>query len=125
MTAAEAEMADLVNELRASLGLNPLVYDPGLVATARRWSQIMGAERNFEHNPYAGYYYPPGYRFQGENIAGGRLTTTLSEAVQRSFSDLVNSPLHYTNMTRTVTTHFGVGVVVKAGRYWITQHFAS
>lgn len=124
MAAAESEMAELVNDLRASLGLNALAYDPGVAAAARRWSQIMGANRDFNHNPHAGADYPPGYRFNGENIALNKLTTTTSDAIHQSFSDWVNSPGHYAAMVDPETTHFGVGIVLKAGWLWITQNFA-
>ncbi|WP_419926283.1 CAP domain-containing protein [Candidatus Poriferisocius sp.] len=125
MAAAEAEMAALVSELRSSLGLNTLAYDPGVAAAARRWSQIMGAGFDFNHNPNAGADYPTGYLFNGENIALNKLTTTTSDAVQQSFGDFVNSPLHYAAMVDPETTHMGVGIVLKAGWLWITQNFAS
>ena len=125
MAAVEAEMAGLVNELRASLGLNTLTYSPGVAAEARRWSQIMGARLDFNHNPYAGVGYPPGYSFEGENIATVKLTTTPSDAPKLSFGDFVNSPLHYAPMVNPETTHIGVGIVLKAGWLWITLNFAS
>ncbi len=92
MAAAEAEMTALVNELRSSLGLNTVAYDPGVAAAARRWSQIMGAGFHFNHNPHAGADYPTGYRFNGENVALNKLTTTTTDAVQQSFGDFANSP---------------------------------
>ena len=122
--AAEAEMADLVNDLRAGLGLNTLGPDPGVAAAARRWSQIMGAGFDFNHNPFAGADYPLGYRFNGENIAVVKLTGTVSDALGLSFGDFVNSPLHYAAMVDPDATHVGIGVVLKAGWVWITQNFA-
>lgn len=124
MAAVESEMAELVNELRASLGLNTLVYDPGVAAAARRWSQIMGAAFDFNHNPLAGVDYPTGYRFNGETIAVNKLTTTTSDAVRQSFGDWVNSPGHYAAMVDPDSTHFGIGIALKGGWLWITQNFA-
>lgn len=124
MAAAEAEMAGLVNDLRAGLGLNTLSLDPGVAAAARRWSQIMGAGFDFNHNPHAGADYPPGYRFNGENIAVNKLTTTASDAVHQSFGDFVQSPGHYAAMVDPDSTHIGIGIVLKAGWLWITQNFA-
>ena len=118
-------MGGLVNELRISLGLDVLAYDPGVAAAARRWSQIMGANFDYNHNPFAGADYPPGYRFNGENIALNKLTTTTSDAVRQSFGDFVNSPLHYAPMADPDTTHIGIGIVLKAGWLWITQNFAT
>lgn len=124
MAAAESEMANLVNELRTSLGLNALVYDPGVAAAARRWSQIMGSAFDFNHNPLAGVDYPTGYRFNGETIAANKLTTTTSDAVRQSFGDWVNSPGHFGAMVDPDSTHFGIGIALKGGWLWMTQNFA-
>ena len=125
MIAAEAEMAGLVNELRASLDLNPLEHHPGVAASARYWSQRMGAEADFRHNFNLGDRYPPGYSLAGENIAAVKYSGDLSEAIRLSFGDFVNSALHFGNMTQPALTHHGYGIVVKAGWVWITQNFAS
>ena len=125
MVAAEAEMADLVNELRAFLDLDALEHHPGVAASARRWSQTMGAEGDFRHNIDLGNHYPPGYVLAGENIAAVKYTGDLSAAVRLSFGDFVNSGLHYANMTEPALTHHGYGIVVKAGWVWITQNFAA
>ena len=88
--AAESEMTDLVNELRASLGLNTLTYNPGVAAAARRWSQIMGARFDFNHNPYAGADYPTGYRS--------------TERTSPSTSSPPRPPKQYTNPSATSST---------------------
>ena len=125
MIAAEAEMAGLVNELRASLGLGPLEHLPGVAASARYWSQRMGAEGDFRHNFNLGDRYPSGFSVAGENIAAVKYSGDLSEAVRLSFGDFVNSALHFGNMTQPALTHHGYGIVVKAGWVWITQNFAA
>ena len=125
MVAAEAQMADLVNELRAFLDLEPLEHHPGVAASARYWSQRMGAEEDFRHNFNLGDRYPPGYSLATENIAAVKYSGDLSEAVRLSFGDFVNSGLHYQNMTQPALTHHGHGIVVKAGWVWITQNFAA
>ena len=125
MVAAEAEMANLVNELRAFLDLDALEHHPGVAASARRWSQTMGAEGDFRHNFDLGNHYPPGYFLAGENIAAVEYSGDLSAAVRLSFGDFVNSALHYATMTEPALTHHGYGIVVKAGWVWITQNFAA
>ena len=125
MIAAEAEMADLVNELRAFLDLDALEHHPGVAASARYWSQRMGAEEDFRHNFNLGDRYPPGYSLATENIAAVKYSGDLSEAVRLSFGDFVNSGLHYQNMTQPALTHHGHGIVLKAGWVWITQNFAA
>ena len=125
MVAAEAQMAGLVNELRAFLDLEPLEHHPGVAASARYWSQRMGAEEDFRHNFNLGDRYPPGYSLATENIAAVKYSGDLSEAVRLSFGDFVNSGLHYQNMTQPALTHHGHGIVLKAGWVWITQNFAA
>ena len=125
MVDVEAEMADLVNDLRESLGLRPLEYHAGVAASARRWSQTMGAEQDFRHNLTLGDHYPPGFFMAGENIAAVKYHDSLSEAVLLAFGDFTNSPLHHANMTEPGFTHQGIGVVLKAGWVWITQNFAA
>ena len=125
MIAAEAEMAGLVNELRAFLALEPLEHHPGVAASARYWSQRMGAEEDFRHNFNLGDRYPQGYSLATENIAAVKYSGDLSEAVRLSFGDFVNSGLHYQNMTQPALTHHGHGIVLKAGWVWITQNFAA
>ena len=125
MIAAEAEMAGLVNELRAFLDLEPLEHHAGVAASARYWSQRMGAEEDFRHNFNLGDRYPPGYSLATENIAAVKYSGDLSEAIRLSFGDFVNSGLHYQNMTQPALTHHGHGIVIKAGWVWITQNFAA
>ena len=127
MASAEAELRGSVNELRASVGLHPLMQDAGITSAARRWSQIMGAETNFNHNPYAGADYPQGYSFQGENIAAARLygSLTVSDIVNLTIGDWINSPFHYSTMVNSDATHVGVGIVLKNGWIWTTLNLAS
>lgn len=125
VSAAEAEIADLVNNLRKSLGLDALAYYPEVAAVARRWSQTMAAEGNLVHNPRFSEQYPDGSESGGENISWQSRFTTLSEAVQSAFDGLVASPGHYANMTNPQFTHLGVGIAVdQGGGFWVTQNFA-
>ena len=70
MIAAEAEMAGLVQRTPRLLGPRaPRAPTPASPASARYWSQRMGAEEDFRHNFNLGDRYPPGYSLAGENIA--------------------------------------------------------
>ena len=128
IVAAEAQMIELVNRLRRSLGLEPLAHQPDIAAMARRWSQTLQTEQDFYHNPNLVSQYPPGWERVGENIAavGGY---ALADAVQVSFDRLVNSPGHYANMIHPDYTHLGVGIAVGGARsrykFIVTQNFAS
>ncbi len=125
LTAAEAEMAGLVNELREGLGLRPLEYEPTIAAGARRWSLTMATYWRLQHNLVFDDHYPPGHVIAGENIARERYVIPLSDAIQRAFDGLRSSPGHYNNMVIPALTHQGIGVVVKGDRVWITQNFAA
>ena len=125
LVAAETYMADLVNQLRESVGLRRLQYDPDIAAVARRWSRTMGTEWTLRHNSELGVQFPPGHFMAGENIATERYRGSLADAVHDAFAGLKASPGHYANMTRPGFTHQGIGVVLTANRVWITQNFAG
>ena len=126
IAAAEAQMADLINRLRVSLGLNPLTYHSAIAGVARRWSQTLAVERGTHyHNPHFIEQYPTGAQGASENVHSlpGSSFTSLSDAVQQSFDDFVKSPGHYANIVRPDITHLGVGIAL-SNRYWVTQNFA-
>ena len=123
IAAAEAQMAGLVNRLREGLGLDPVTYHDAIAAVARRWSQTQAAEGEQYHNPHFSEQYPSGWRLAGENVASLPGLISLSDAVQRSFENLVNSSEHYAIMTNPRLTHLGVGIAVGGG-FWVTQNFA-
>ena len=125
IAAAEAEMAALVNTLRAGLGLRALAYDTDIAAVARRWSETMGAEERLYHNPNYWNQYPAGSLTGAENASQVSAPLSLSAAVRRSFDGLVDSPLHYANMVNPDYTHLGVGIALDNGALWVTQNFAQ
>ena len=124
IAALEAQMADLVNELRESLGLEAFAYNSGVAAVARNWSQTMASTEEFEHNPNFREQYPPGSESGSENIANVPLLSSLTDAVRWAFNNFVNSPPHYRNMTHRTFNQLGVGIAVRGGVLWVTQNFA-
>ena len=124
IAALEAQMADLVNALRESLGLEALASNSDVAAVARRWSQSMASTEEFVHNPNYREQYPPGSEFGAENIASVPLLSSLTDAVRWAFNNFVNSTLHYRNMTHRTPNQLGVGIAIRADRLWVTQNFA-
>ncbi len=122
--AAETEMAQLVNELRQSLGLAPLSYNIELANVARGWSETMRETGQFAHNPFYTLQYPPGWQRAGENLATVS-GTTLQEAIQIAFSGLATSPGHYANMINPDINQLGIGIAIQGSSVWITQNFAQ
>lgn len=123
--AAEAQMAELVNGLRADVGQPPLTYDSRVAAVARRWSETMATTGDILHNPAYADQYPPGWQIAGENVAWvSTARLSLSEKVQWAFDGLVDSPRHHANMVRESFTHIGVGVAVEGYKLYVTQNFA-
>lgn len=121
---AESRMVDLVNQLRAGLGVAPLELCAGVATVARSWSVTMHATDRFEHNPDFFAQYPPGSLSGAENIAKVGYYGDLVDRVQQAFDLLSNSPGHYKNMTHERYSHIGVGIVVGGGHLWVTQNFA-
>ena len=117
LAVAEAHSFNLLNELRAGLGLPPLVRLASMDADARAWSQTMDVTGDFHHSslPY------------GENIAWWSAGYASPEAAAEVMHDLwVDSPGHYANMTREGYTSMGVGFWRSDSGGWHATHvFAS
>lgn len=122
---AEQQMARLVNELRAGLGLEPVRHHAGLRRVARDWSAQMPEDGPFGHNPDWIDQYPLGWHLYGENVAREYVAGTLAEAVQAAFKGLRDSPPHYSNMTNPSFTDIGVGIAVGERKIMVTQNFSS
>ncbi|MPY94171.1 MAG: hypothetical protein GEV08_14245, partial [Acidimicrobiia bacterium] len=115
--AAEARFLELVNGLRASLGLAPLGGDGRLQGAARGWARHLADQGALSHqdlNQYLDAWYTA-----GENVAFGPSADAI-------FNALVSSPRHYANMARGDFTVVGIGVVVGPdGRLWTSHVFGG
>ena len=135
---AELAMWALVNELRESVGREPLSYDVHMGSVARRWSQTMASTGNFVHNPNYVEQIGRGRSWR-ENIAANGIRLTggclewehLLAATVTAFENLVDSPGHYANMIAPVghgdppPTALGVGIAITGHRLYLTQNFAQ
>ncbi len=110
---AEATSFELLNDLRAGLGLHPLERVGEMDAYARDWSATMDATGAFEHSwgPYP------------ENIAWWSAGyASPEEAAQRLHDLWVNSPGHYRNMTRASFVSIGIGFWQSDDGGWHATH---
>jgi uncharacterized protein YkwD len=115
--ASEARFLDLLNGLRASVGLGPVALDGRLQGTARGWASQLAGQGALAHqdlNQFLDVWYTA-----GENVAFG-------PSADEVFGALVSSPRHYANMTRGDFSAVGIGVAVGAdGRMWTSHVFAG
>ena len=122
VTAYEAKVIELVNDIRKDHGLSPLTANWELSRVARYKSQDMHDRHYFSHtSPTYGSPFDMmksfgiSYRSAGENIAMGYKTP---EAVVDGW---MNSSGHRANILNASFTQIGVGYVTE-GNYW-TQMF--
>jgi uncharacterized YkwD family protein/spore coat assembly protein SafA len=122
VTGYEAEVIELVNEIRGEHGLSPLKSNWQLSRVARYKSQDMHDRKYFSHtSPTYGTPFKMikdfgiSYRTAGENIAKGYRTP--HEVV----TGWMNSSGHRANILNSSYTQIGVGYV-SDGHYW-TQMF--
>jgi hypothetical protein len=105
-TAAERQFLVLLNQQRASAGLQPLVLDPALSGVARRWSLQLAAQP-LAHNPALRQAVDAsvtgGWSRLGENVGVGGDVAGLHRAFWRS-------PAHRANILGGYT-RVGIGVV--------------
>lgn len=122
VTQYEAEVIQLVNNIRKQNGLSPLTANWELSRVARYKSQDMADRNYFSHtSPTYGTPFQMikafglSYRTAGENIAYGYASP------QKVVDGWMNSSGHRANILNASYTQIGVGYVAK-GNYW-TQMF--
>ncbi len=122
----EAQMLDLVNQERATAGLDPVEADPEMTEVARRHSADMFARGYFSH------YTPEGkdpfdrmrdmdvsFRAAGENLA-------LAPTLQIAHTGLMNSPGHRANILHPRFGRLGIGIMDGGRRgLMVTQNFRN
>jgi uncharacterized protein YkwD len=110
-----------INQLRADLGLAPLVSDPELTAAAQSWAELMAANDELTHSPDITEGISAAWIVLGENVgvdAGSR--------PRELFLAFVRSPPHYENLVDPRFGHVGIGVVeTDDGTLWTTHRFMA
>lgn len=127
VTSEGAQYADTVlnkvNELRSSLGLQPVTRYQELDAVAQDWSEQQAAANNMSHRPDFTSVYPKGWTTGSENVAW---RTAGGDTGALIFDQWLNSPGHYKNMTDPNVNSIGIGFAPTSdGRWYATQNFAA
>ena len=127
VTSEGAQYADTVlnkvNELRSSLGLQPVTRYQELDAVAQDWSEQQAAANNMSHRPDFTSAYPKGWTTGSENVAW---RTAGGDTGALIFDQWLNSPGHYKNMTDPNVNSIGIGFAQTSdGRWYATQNFAA
>ena len=112
-----------VNELRSSLGLQPVTRYQELDTVAQDWSEQQAAANNMSHRPDFTSAYPAGWTTGSENVAW---RTAGGDTGALIFNQWLNSPGHYKNMTDPNVNSIGIGFAQTSdGRWYATQNFAA
>ena len=112
-----------VNELRSSMGLQPVTRYQELDAVAQDWSEQQAAANNMSHRPDFTSVYPQGWTTGSENVAW---RTSGGDTGALIFEQWRNSPGHYKNMTDPDVNSIGIGFAQTSdGRWYATQNFAA
>ena len=127
VTSEGAQYADTVlnkvNELRSSLGLQPVTRYQELDTVAQDWSEQQAAANNMSHRPDFTSVYPKGWTTGSENVAW---RTAGGDTGALIFDQWLNSPGHYKNMTDPNVNSIGIGFAQTSdGRWYATQNFAA
>ena len=127
VTSEGAQYADTVlnkvNELRSSLGLQPVTRYQELDTVAQDWSEQQAAANNMSHRPDFTSVYPKGWTTGSENVAW---RTAGGDTGALIFDQWLNSPGHYKNMTDPNVNSIGIGFAQTSdGKWYATQNFAA
>lgn len=105
------------NEIRASVGVDPLVPDPTLMAYAQLWAVHMAASGGIGHSDIESLL--DGWTVVGENVGTGPDPASV-------MVDLSESGSHYDVMVNAEFEEIGIGVAVdEAGDAWVCQVFGG
>ena len=127
VTSEGAQYADTVlnkvNELRSSLGLQPVTRYQELDAVAQDWSEQQATANSMRHRPDFTSAYPSGWTTGSENVAW---RTAGGDTGALIFDQWLNSPGHYKNMTDPDVNSIGIGFAQNSdGKWYATQNFAA
>lgn len=114
-SAEELRVLALANQLRASVGAQPFVFDEDLAVTARRWAATLAAAGRIFHNP--------DLAVTNTGPTGVAENAGVGPNIQMVHDVLVGSPGHYKNLVNPTVTRVGIGVAWAGGRVYVVQNF--
>lgn len=116
--AAETEFYELINDLRRTVGVEPLAVHPELEAEALRWTEQVATEGAIRHDGDLSVGVSERWNLLGENVG------TTDKTVRVLFDAFVASPTHYENLVEPTFDTIGLAVVeVADGRIYTVQRF--
>jgi len=138
LLAIETQLAQLVNEERASRHLPLLVYDSLLAEVARAHSAEMRDQKYFSHESPTPKLQWPLNRYQEGMQQTPRLVAENiyrrwssrrglpPDSAKQAHQSLMNSPGHKANILLPSATRMGIGVEANSnGDIWLTEMFAN
>lgn len=122
--AGEAQLVDLVNQVRTAHGLNPLTVDVRLTEAARKHTELMvqhsALSHQFEGEP------SPQARVSNEGLSSDAEgeNVDLNQTIAGAHDALMQSPPHRANILDPDYNVIGVGILRAGGNVWVTEDFA-
>ncbi|HLC65116.1 MAG TPA: CAP domain-containing protein [Candidatus Nanoarchaeia archaeon] len=113
VSATDADLLALINNLRASLNVSPLAIHPSLEVAADNHSIDMIARDFFSHTNPDGVTASDriwGAGFPGNTVGENLAANSGPENDQQAFDLWVNSPGHYANMVNPNFQYIGIGI---------------
>jgi uncharacterized protein YkwD len=114
----EAKFLEQINDVRVTVGLDPLVADTMLIDASRTWADSMRFAGQINHDPGLKYSYSQSWLRLGENVGTGPDVESIAAA-------FIASPTHYANIVRPDWDGAGVGVVSVGARIYVVQRFVD
>jgi uncharacterized protein YkwD len=112
----EAQFVTLINEVRASVGAQPLSVNVELERVARGWTKKMKAAGDISHNPDLAKEVTADWRKLGENVGVGPTVELLHAA-------FIKSPAHYKNLVDPAFDSVGITIEYSGDSFYITEQF--
>lgn len=100
------EVFNAVNAFRASKGLAPVNYNVYAANVAQEWSDYMGAEADFSHNPY----FATDPRISGTQWSGEIIAARWDRSGAALVKQWINSDAHNATMSDPNFTTIGIGI---------------